>query len=132
MASKILIVDDSRMTRSVLRKVVSDLGFTPLESSTGTNAIETVEAEAAEIVFVLLDWNIPGVDGLGVLQWIKENESFKHIPVLMVTAVGQPDKVKKAILHGATDYITKPFKPDDVARRLREFCRNKGFKPDND
>jgi two-component system, chemotaxis family, chemotaxis protein CheY len=118
---KILCVDDSRMSRGLLHQVVSGLGYEFLEAASGQDAMHCLLNEYEEISLVLLDWNIPKPDGFEVLKWIKGNDQFRHIPVVMVTAMAHEERMRTAVQAGANDYFIKPFDPEILAGRIREL-----------
>jgi two-component system, chemotaxis family, chemotaxis protein CheY len=117
---KILTVDDSRMIRVIISNTISSLGYEPLEAPNADVALEIVEKEAADIALVLLDWNMPGMNGLELLNILKNHEAYKHIPIMMVTTEGERRNVVKAIQAGADNYLTKPFTPEDLSTKIVE------------
>lgn len=119
---KILCVDDSRMSRGLLHQVVSTLDYEFVEAASGQDAMHCVLSDYEDIALVLLDWNIPEPDGLEVLKWIKGNEKFREIPVVMVTAMAHEDQMRRAVQAGADDYFIKPFDSETMAERIRELA----------
>ena len=89
-----------------------------LQAEDGEKGIQVIEEQGKEIDLVLLDWNLPGMDGLDVLKWIRSNEQSTKLPVIMVTAMGHQEKIRDAINAGVTNYISKPFDPEDLADRI--------------
>ncbi|MGB0722400.1 MAG: response regulator [Gammaproteobacteria bacterium] len=117
---KLLTVDDSAMIRRIIAEVASVLGFDPVEARDGHEAIELLRGDAAEIAVVLLDWNMPGLNGLDVLRVMKGDLGLKHLPVVMVTTEGEQEKMVQAIQAGAAHYVTKPFTQEDLAGRIMQ------------
>lgn len=109
--SKILIVDDSRIFRKILHNTLEENGHTIVaEAGNGQEAIAILDKESADIV--TLDITMPMMDGLATLKEIRE----KHpgVKVVMVSAAGQKAKVMEALKCGASDFLQKPFQPDEV------------------
>ena len=86
---KILTVDDSRMIRMIIINTLKSLGYEALEAANADKALEVLEEKSSEINLILLDWNMPGMNGYDLLKIIKSSDRFKHIPVMMVTTEGE-------------------------------------------
>lgn len=117
---KILTVDDSRMIRMIIVNTIKSMGYEALEAPNADKALEVLETESSEIKLILLDWNMPGMNGYELLQIIKTTDRYMHIPVMMVTTEGERKNVIKAIQTGAENYLTKPFTPEDLSTKILE------------
>ncbi|HPQ68711.1 MAG TPA: response regulator [bacterium] len=117
---KILSVDDSAMIRKIIARSISVLGFDLLEASNGVEALAVLEDSYTETDLILLDWNMPEMDGFETLQRIKADDRFKNIPVMMVTTEVERSNVIKAIQAGAKNYLSKPFTPEDLTTKIME------------
>lgn len=117
---KLLSIDDSRTIRRVIGGVGAMLGFEVLEAENGEVGLQVLETQSEEIGLILLDWNMPGMNGLEVLKAIKANDQWEHIPVMMVTTEGEKDYIIKAVQAGAVHYQTKPFTQEEMASRIME------------
>ena len=122
---KLLVVDDSQVTRKVIRAVAQALELEMEEAQDGVEALEKLEALYGEVNLVLLDWNMPEMSGYEVLVKIKSNDKFKHIPVMMVTTEGQKTNIIAAIRAGADNYLTKPFTIEELETKILE-CTAEG------
>ena len=127
-----LVVDDSRVNRLVLVRLLAGLGLEVLEAENGVEALDLLRAHADAIDLVLLDVVMPELDGYETLAAMKADEATRHIPVIIVSAVEELDSVVRCIELGATDYLTKPITPRILearvnaslaAKRLRDLER---------
>ncbi|MEI7530463.1 MAG: adenylate/guanylate cyclase domain-containing protein [Betaproteobacteria bacterium] len=115
---KVLVVDDSRTLRRLLIRELNNVGITNIsEAADGIEAIEKVKAETFDLM--LLDMEMPELDGLGALRIIKSTPELKYLPVIIVSAAEQFEKTVECIQIGAEDYLPKPFNP--VLLRARVF-----------
>jgi two-component system, chemotaxis family, chemotaxis protein CheY len=117
---KILSADDSVMIRRVIKNAVDVLGYAFLEAKDGQEAVDIVDKEYADIGLILLDWNMPRLNGLDVLKKLKSDERFKKIPVMMVTTEVERAKVIEAISAGAKNYVMKPFSHEDLVAKIMQ------------
>lgn len=114
---RILIVDDFSTMRRIIRNILKQLGFENVEEAeNGADAYEKLEAEKFD--FIITDWNMPVMDGLGLLKKVRTNPAMKNMPVLMVTAEAEKDKVVAAIQAGVNNYIVKPFTADVLQEKM--------------
>lgn len=126
---KILTVDDSRMIRVIISNTIESLGYIPLEAANADEALAVLENQYHEIGLILLDWNMPGMNGYDLLAEIKNHSLYRKIPVMMVTTEGERHNVLKAIQAGAENYLTKPFTPEDLSTKILE-CMGMAFPED--
>lgn len=117
---KILVADDSGLMRRVIAKVVTSLGFHAIEAENGADCLAKLRKHASSIVLIILDWNMPVMDGYEVLEKIRAQDEYNHIPVLMATADGVKGDVVKAIKAGASAYLVKPFTEKSLSERITE------------
>jgi DNA-binding response OmpR family regulator len=123
----VLIVDDDRTHRQILKMTLDRGGFSVLELDNGRTALETAKREQPDLV--LLDIVMPGMGGLKVCEQLKADEATRALPVVMLTAVATPEHLQRALNAGAADYIVKPFDPDRVLTVVRELCPREGASP---
>jgi len=119
MAYNILIVDDSLPMRSVIKKTIKASGVNVgklFEVSNGRDALALLKKEWLDLV--LVDYNMPNMNGLEFIAEMKKDELLKSIPVIMTTVEGSRQRIKEFIEKGATDYIKKPFTPEEARDKL--------------
>lgn len=114
--SRILIVDDVEANRFVLRDIIFDMGYQPVLTENGAQALKMLQHIKPQLI--ILDIAMPEMDGYEVCERIKENADTKEIPVIFISAYDEPEDIVKAITLGGADYITKPFIPEVVRARV--------------
>ena len=118
-----LVADDSAVMRRILMGTLVRLGITDVDEA--ENGEEAVEAFGkADYGLVLLDWNMPKMNGFEALKAIRSKTT--QIPVIMVTAEAEKDRVIEALKAGANNYVIKPFKPDVIAKKIEETLSRAG------
>ena len=115
--TQILLVDDSKMNRMLLREILGD-GYHILEAENGQECLETLRAEAGNIALVLLDINMPGMDGFEVLKAMNANHTIEDIPVIMISSEDSDATIRRSYELGASDYVNRPFDARIVYRRV--------------
>jgi class 3 adenylate cyclase len=120
-----LIVDDSRVNRRVLARLLKTLGIEVLEAENGRVALDLLRSSGSEVAVVLLDIVMPEMDGYATLAAIKAQEELRHIPVIMISGIEELESVVRCIEMGATDYLPKPFDPAILAARVRASLAGK-------
>ena len=120
--SKILLVDDSKMNRMILAEILGD-GYHILEAENGQECLEKLRAETGNIALVLLDINMPVLDGFDVLSAMNRDHSIEDIPVIMISSEDNVDTVRRAFDLGASDYISRPFDARVVYQRITNTIR---------
>lgn len=116
----ILSVDDSAVIRKVIRNAVEVLGHDFLEAENGQVALQLLEKHYSEVKLVLLDWNMPVMDGIATLKAIKNHPQFATIPVMMVTTEAEKGNIALTIQAGASNYLMKPFAHEDLLMRIMQ------------
>jgi len=116
---KILVADDELYIRLLVKDILEP-EFTVLEASNGEEAVSTAYAEKPSLV--LMDILMPGLDGYTACYAIKNNESTRDIPVVMLTGVGHELNRQLSKEMGATDYMTKPFNPEKLLEKVRRHA----------
>ena len=115
--SQILLVDDSKMNRMILAEILGD-GYHILEAANGQECLEKLRAEAGNIALVLLDINMPVMDGFEVLKAMNANHTIEDIPVIMISSEDSDATIRRSYELGASDYVNRPFDARIVYRRV--------------
>jgi len=123
---KLLVVDDSSSIRKVIKAAADVLRMETEEAEDGLQALEVLSRCYREIDLVLLDWNMPEMNGYDVLVEIKRSEKYRHIPVMMVTTEGQQSSIIAAVRAGASNYLTKPFSVELLQEKIMECVGEDG------
>jgi len=120
----ILIVDDHQAMRRLLADIVRNVGFKNLVfAEDGVVALQKLEETQFSLVF--LDWDMPRKNGLEVLEAMRASANLAGIPVIMVTAKAEEDKVKAAIAGGVSSYVVKPYTPDVIYKKMQAVLFSK-------
>ena len=115
--SKILLVDDSKMNRMMLTEILGE-SYHILEAENGRECLETLQAEAGNIALVLLDINMPVMDGFEVLKAMNANHTIEDTPVIMISSEDSDAAIRRSYELGASDYVNRPFDARIVYRRV--------------
>lgn len=126
---KILIVDDEEDLLELIDYNLSREGYQTIKASSGESALRKVKAESPALV--ILDYMLPGIDGLDVMKALKKDPATSNIPTVMLTARGDETDIVTSLELGADDYITKPFSPRVLIARVRAILRRKSDKEEN-
>lgn len=114
----ILSVDDSKTIGRVIGGTVEMLGYELLEAMDGLEALSVLADHVEDTVLVLMDVNMPNMDGFTCLERIKADPALQHLPVIMVTTEAERKNIVRAIRAGAANYITKPFTTEDLSTKI--------------
>ena len=115
--SQILLVDDSAMSRMILKEILGG-DYSILEAENGQECLEKMQADAGNIALVLLDINMPVMDGFEVLKAMNVNHTIEDIPVIMISSDDSDAAIRRSYELGASDYVTRPFDARIVYRRV--------------
>ncbi|MDG5814523.1 response regulator [Chitinispirillales bacterium ANBcel5] len=115
---KVLLVDDSATMRRIQKTQITSLGITDIvEAGDGDDAFKKLKS-AMPVDLILLDWNMPVMDGLTFLKKIRGIAEYKDVKVIMCTSESEKTRVIEALKSGANNYIVKPFTPDALKEKL--------------
>jgi two-component system, chemotaxis family, chemotaxis protein CheY len=112
-----LIVDDSRAIRGIIRKMLGEIGFEVLEAGHGLEALQRLK-ESEQVDVMLIDWNMPEMNGYDFLCAVRANNKFNDVPLMMVTSETEMTQMAKALAAGANEYVMKPFSKEVIVEKL--------------
>ncbi|MFA7323879.1 MAG: response regulator [Candidatus Nanopelagicales bacterium] len=113
-----MVIDDSRAMRSILRRIVGELGFEVVEAADGQQALDLMDdGQVPQIA--LIDWNMPVLDGLGFVTSVRSRQEWRDITLMMVTTESEHGQIVRALAAGAHEYVIKPFTADAIAEKLQ-------------
>jgi two-component system chemotaxis response regulator CheY len=112
-----LVVDDSRAMRSILTRLLGGLGFDVAQAGDGAEAMQVLDAGTRPDV-VLVDWNMPVMDGLTFIKTVRSREDLRDISLMMVTTESEQGQIVRALAAGAHEYVIKPFTDEVIAEKL--------------
>ncbi len=118
-AKKVLLVEDEDALRRVMKDLLEREGFTVFEAADGVIALDEIDRAGPDIV--VLDLNLPRLDGYGVLSHLRSRPATANLPVIVLTAKGDEDSEVRVFEYGASDYLTKPFRPRARSARLHSL-----------
>ncbi len=113
-----LIIDDSRAMRRILRGIVEPMGFEVSEAGNGKQGLEQLN-QFEDVELVLVDWNMPEMNGLEFVQAVRSDDSRRDLKLVMVTTETEPAKMARAMMAGVDEFVMKPFTQDILVDKLR-------------
>lgn len=116
--SKAMVVDDSRAVRMILSRILREAGLEVCEAADGKEALARL-AGGESVSLILVDWNMPNLDGLGFVRCLRSDPGNAAVKVMMVTTETEMDRMVAALEAGANEYVMKPFTPDIISDKLR-------------
>jgi len=111
-----LVIDDSKSIRSILSKILMEVGFSVEEAGNGLEALDIIQKEKVDLA--LVDWNMPDMNGYEFIQEVRKDNAFNDMRMMMVTTETEMNKVVEALEAGANEYIMKPFTKEMIVEKL--------------
>jgi two-component system, cell cycle response regulator DivK len=118
-AKRILVVEDHEENRQIMRDLLTHAGYEMLEAHTGEDGVTATARERPDLI--LMDIQLPGIDGYEVTRRIKADPTLRAIPIIAVTSYALSGDDRKALAAGCDAYVTKPFSPRALLGKIREF-----------
>jgi two-component system chemotaxis response regulator CheY len=112
-----LVVDDSRAMRAILTRLMTGLGFDVAQAGHGVEALAVIDAGTHPDV-ILVDWNMPVMDGLTFIKHVRAREDLRDVSLMMVTTESEQANIVRALAAGAHEYVIKPFTDEVIAEKL--------------
>jgi len=120
-SKRILLVEDQEDGRRIVRDLLAASDYALLEAKTGEEGLALAEQERPDLI--LMDIQLPGLDGYEVTRRIKANPKLSHIPIIAVTSYALSGDEQKAYAAGCDDYVAKPFSPRALMAKIREYLK---------
>lgn len=124
MAKRILIVEDTEDNRCIMRDLLTSAGFELFEAHDGAEAVAAAAKFRPDLI--MMDIQLPVIDGYEAARRIKANVALKHIPIIAVTSYALSGDEEKAYAAGCEGYVAKPFSPRRLLATVREFLDERG------
>jgi len=114
-----LVIDDSRAIRMILGRTLNRFGYEVCSAANGREALDMIVAQRLDLSVILVDWNMPEMNGLEFVQNIRADPKYNQVPLMMVTTETEIEQMYRALDAGANEYVMKPFTDDVIADKLR-------------
>lgn len=114
-----LIIDDSRAMRRILRRIIEPFGFSVLEAEHGQDGLNQLQQHGNAVDLILVDWNMPVMDGLQFVNALRSDKTIPHISVVMVTTETEPAQMARALMAGVDEFVMKPFTAEVLIEKLQ-------------
>ncbi len=114
---RVLIIDDSRAMRAILTKIMTEMGFKVVTAANGREGLERM-AEDDGIGLVLVDWNLPEMNGFEFITEVRSEHAYDDVKLIMVTTETERERVEEALNAGADEYVMKPFTRGTLEEKL--------------
>ena len=121
MANNILVVDDSASMRQLVSFTIKDAGYGVMEAVNGKDAL--TKASAAKMDMVITDLNMPEMDGIELIKQLRGKTEYKFTPIVMLTTESQDGKKQEGKQAGASGWIVKPFKPEQLLEVVKKYMK---------
>ena len=121
MAAKILIIEDEKAVREMLCFTLKNNGFETLEAEDSNSAFNVLKKN--DINLILLDWMLPGKEGIEISRLLRSSSETQEIPIIMLTAKSEESDKVLGLESGVDDYVTKPFSPKELVARIKALLR---------
>ena len=120
MAKRVMTVDDSATVRQVLQVTLESAGYDVVQAVDGADALDKLSREPVDML--VTDLNMPRIDGIGLIHEIRQKPGNRFMPIIMLTSEAQPEKKNAGKAAGASGWITKPFRPEQLLAVVRMVC----------
>ncbi len=121
MSKRVLVVEDQEDNRRIMRDLLTSAGYEMLEAVSGEEGVAVAESQVPDLI--LMDIQLPGLDGYEATRRIKGNPALRHIPIIAVTSYALSGDDAKAMEAGCDGYVTKPFSPRALLAKIREYLK---------
>jgi len=116
---KAIVVDDSKAIRVILSRILAEVGYEVCPAANGKDALAALDRERDAVSLVLVDWNMPEMNGLDFIRRVRSQPCFSAVTLMMVTTETDPEQMAAALEEGANEYVMKPFTKEIIEDKLR-------------
>ena len=121
----IIVADDSKIIHDIIEKALIDKNFLVLKAHDGSGVIDLLKNYSYDVAGILLDLKMPKYDGFTVLEFFKENDLFKKIPVSIISGDDSKETIERAFKYDITDMLNKPFTKENIINIVNKMINNK-------
>ena len=122
MSIPVLVIDDSYTMRRIIAKVLEKMGnFRVITAENGFVALEKLHE--SDVKLIISDWNMPEMNGIDFVKAVRSLRKYDNVPILMVTSVNFKKEVYEAVKSGVNGYLVKPFKEDDLIKKIKSLMK---------
>jgi two-component system, chemotaxis family, chemotaxis protein CheY len=114
-----LVIDDSRAIRMILGRTLNRFGYEVCSAANGREALDMIGQQDLALSVILVDWNMPEMNGLDFVKTIRSDPRYREVPLMMVTTETEIEQMYRALEAGANEYVMKPFTDEVIADKLR-------------
>ena len=123
MGQTILVVDDSPTVVKFVSFSLKNSGFTVVTARDGMDAIETLSNLSDDVDLIITDLNMPNLDGYGLIEAVRQNQEYRHTPIVILSSEGGDDDRARGMQAGASSYLVKPFKSARLLNEVRKYLK---------
>lgn len=120
MSKRVMTVDDSATVRQVLQMTLEGAGYQVLQAVDGVDALRKLASESVDML--VTDLNMPNMDGITLIRQVRQDPANRFMPIVMLTTESQPEKKQEGKAAGASGWIVKPFRPEQLLAVVRMVC----------
>ncbi len=116
---KAMVVDDSKSIRMILSRALEEIGWQVEQAANGKIAMESLQSQSVPSDLVLIDWNMPEMNGIDLVRHIRQQSRMDRSKLMMVTTENEFEQMEQALAAGANEYVMKPFTKEIIADKIR-------------
>lgn len=123
MSQTILVVDDSVTVVKFISVALKSKGFSVITASDGMEALEKISSLPREVALIITDLNMPNLDGYKLIETLRQNQTYRYTPIVILSTEGEAGDMERGISIGANSYLVKPFKPSLLLAEVSKYLK---------
>jgi two-component system chemotaxis response regulator CheY len=123
MSQTILVVDDSVTVVKFISVALKSKGFSVITASDGMEALEKISSLPQQVALIITDLNMPNLDGYTLIETLRQNQTYRYTPIVILSTEGKASDKEKGISIGASSYLVKPFKPSLLLAEVSKYLK---------